>query len=132
MSNKTTSIERKSQSINATLAGLAAAGAFTKTELIEESIKFKSGGETHEFTVFIRPLSYRSAVSEISAARLNKDALAARIAASVCDEKGNAIFTIEDVNGEADPDRGPLSNDMTIALLDAISRANGMGKPQSR
>ncbi len=115
-----------------TLESLMAAGAFSKAGLIEETVKLANDDGEVEFTVFVRPLSYRSALSEIAASQQNKDALAARIASSICDEDGRPIFTIEDITGEADPERGPLSNDMTIALLDAISRANGLGKRKNR
>lgn len=114
------------------IESLMKAGAFTKAGMIEETVKLATDDGEVEFTVFVRPLSYRSALSEISASQQNKDALAARIASSICNEDGEPIFSIEDVTGEADPERGPLSNDMTIALLDAISRANGLGKRKDR
>ena len=47
--------------------------------------------------------------------------VAGRIAACICDAEGQAIFTPADVTGDADPDRGPLDGNLTVALLSAIA-----------
>ena len=59
------------------------------------------------------------------------DGVAGRIAASICDEHGHQVFTVADVTGEADPDRGALDGGLTVALLVAIQEVNDLGKTDS-
>lgn len=107
-------------------------GAFAAADLVEKSITFHNGTEDVTLTAFIRPLSYKTAVAELAAARVSQDALAARIAASICDKGGSPVFTVGDVTGEADPERGPLSGELTMALLSAIGEVSGLGKAKGR
>jgi len=114
------------------LDSLQEMGAFAPVDLTEETVTWRQDGEDVSATVFIKPLSYITAVSEMVASRENTDALAARIAASICDESGDPVFSVGDITGEADPERGPLNHSLTMALLEAIGRANGLGKSKSR
>lgn len=86
----------------------------------------------YEADVYIRPLSFLTATAELDARQSSNNAVAIRIASSVCDEKGNPIFTVGDVTGEADPERGPLSQNLTMALLAAIAKANDLTKKPKR
>lgn len=117
--------------MNLTMDSLVAAGAFAPTQLVEKQVSFESESGLVEFTVYIKPLSYRSAVSEIMASHEASDPLAVRIANSICDEKGNPVFTVGDITGESDPERGELSGPLTIALLGAITEVSGLGKRKS-
>ncbi|GHC19488.1 phage tail assembly chaperone family protein, TAC [Aidingimonas halophila] len=107
-------------------------GAFAPVGLVKETVEWKQDGETLSATVYVRPMSYKTAVSEVVASRENTDPLAARIAASICNEAGEPVFAAGDITGESDPDRGPLNHALTIALLEVIGRASGQGKSQSR
>ncbi len=98
---------------------------------VKKEISWKHGVESYEATIYVRPLSYQAAVSDIRAINDGSDQIAARIAASICDEDGKAIFTPGDITGEADHDRGPMAGNLTIALLNAIGEVNGMGKAKS-
>jgi len=82
-------------------------------------------------TTYIRPLSYSSAVSDIRAMAGDGDAVAGRIANSVCDEHGKAVFTAADITGESDEERGSLDGALTMALLKAIGEVNNLGKTKS-
>lgn len=106
---------------------LKTAGAFTGRP-VEKEIEWQSNGETHKATVFVRQLSYATAVADIVAGVEKTDAIAARIAASICDAEGKAVFTAADITGDADPERGPLCSSLTIALLSAIGEVNGKKK----
>ncbi|HDZ55372.1 MAG TPA: phage tail protein [Pseudomonas xinjiangensis] len=106
---------------------LKQAGAFTGAP-VEREITWKQGDKENTATVYVRPLSYRSAVSDLFAAGSKGDPIAGRIAACICDEKGEAVFTAADITGEADPERGPLDGGLTMALLAVIGEVNGMGK----
>jgi len=109
---------------------LAKLGAFTGAP-VEREITWKHGDEDVTATVYVRPLSYNSAVGDIFAAKNKTDPVAARIAHSICDAAGKPVFTPADITGEADPDRGPLDGALTMALLTVIGEVNGMGKTQA-
>lgn len=126
-----------------TLDSLSSQGAFTGAPVAKE-IEWEGNGETHTATVYVRPLSYRAAVYDAQAAGGKLDGLAGRIAASVCDENGKAVFKPEDITGEyedgtpvmcideetgEETPRGPMSRNLTLALLNAIGEVNSLGKP---
>lgn len=113
-----------------TIDSLKTMGAFTGAP-VEREIKWTKGGKEFTATVFVRPLSYSSAVSDLRALAGKGDGLAGRIAASICDAEGNLVFTPEDITGEADPERGPLDGDLTIALLGLIAEVNSGGKTET-
>jgi hypothetical protein len=113
-----------------TLESLKTVGAFTGRP-VEKEITWKQGAEEVTATVFIRPLGYQAAVSEVIAYDGQHDGIAGRIAASVCDEQGKAVFTAADITGEADPERGALDGNLTVALLIAINQVNNLGKTTS-
>ena len=116
--------------MNLSIDSLNKMGAFTGAP-VEKEITWKHGDSEHTATVFVRPLSYLSAKSDLLAMGGKGDAVAGRIAASICDPDGKPVFTPEDITGEADPDRGPLDGNLTMALLQVIGEVNGMGKPTS-
>ena len=113
-----------------TLENLKAAGAFTGAP-VERQISWKQGDQELSATVYVRPLSYRSAVNDIKAVSAKTEAIAGRIAACICDSEGKPIFTPEDITGEADAERGPLDGNLTMALLVVIAEVNGLGKLKS-
>lgn len=116
--------------MNLTLESLKEMGAFTGAP-VEKEITWKQGDNELTATVYVRRLSYKSAVSDLQAMKNNSDAVAGRIAASICDEKGKPVFSPEDITGEADPDRGPLDGNLTMALLAVIGEVNELGKTKS-
>jgi len=106
---------------------LKQAGSFTGAP-VEREIKWKQGDKELAATVYVRPLSYLAAVSDLRAVNGKVDGVAGRIAASICDKQGKPVFTPEDITGEADPDRGALDGNLTMALLVVIGEVNGLGK----
>jgi len=113
-----------------TLDSLKETGAFTGRP-VEKEITWKQGENDIVATVYIRPLGYHSAKSDILSSNGKIDNVAGRIAASICDEKGHPVFTAEDITGEADPERGALDGNLTVALLIAIGEVNELGKTKS-
>jgi len=113
-----------------TLEALKTSGAFTGRP-VEKEITWYQGEEEFSATVYIRPLGYHSAMTDVMAANGRVDGVAGRIAASVCDENGKPVFTPADITGEADPERGALDGALTIALLVAIQEVNDLGKMNS-
>lgn len=113
-----------------TLDNLKQAGAFTGAP-VEREITWKQGDKELTATVYVRPLSYRSAVSDLMAGKGDRDPVAGRIAACICDEAGKPVFLPEDITGDADPERGPLDGNLTVALLAVIGEVTGLGKAKS-
>lgn len=113
-----------------TLENLKSMGAFTGRP-VEREIEWQQGEDSFKATVFIRPMGYQTATSDIMAIGGKIDGIAGRIAASICDEEGKPVFTVPDITGDADPDRGPLDGQLTIALLLAIQEVNDLGKATS-
>lgn len=105
-------------------------GAFTGAP-IEKEIKWMQGGKEFCATVYVRRLSYHSAVGDLRSAGDKTDPVAARIANSIVDENGQPVFTVADILGEANPERGPLSGPLSVALLSVITEVNNLGKPNS-
>lgn len=113
-----------------TLDTLKQAGAFTGRP-VEKDITWMQGETELTATVFIRPMGYHNAVSNVLSAVGKIDGVAGRIASSICDENGDPVFTVADITGEADPERGALDGALTVALLVAIQQVNDMGKESS-
>ena len=113
-----------------TLDELKSAGAFTGRP-VEKEITWKQGDRELTATVYIRPMGYHTATSDVLAYGGKVDGVAGRIAASICDENGKPVFTAADITGEADPARGSLDGALTIALLVAIQEVNDLGKNTS-
>ena len=112
------------------LDSLKQVGAFTGRP-VEKEITWKQGDKEITATVYIRPMGYHDAVSNVLSAVGKIDGIAGRIAASICDENGAPVFTVADITGEADPERGALDGNLTVALLIAIQQVNDLGKANS-
>ncbi len=110
-----------------TLQTLKESGAFTGRP-VEKVVEWRQGDKKFKATVYIRPMGYYTAMTDVMAAGGRVDGVAGRIAASVCDEEGKPVFTAADITGEADPERGALDGALTIALLVAIQEVNDLGK----
>lgn len=107
-------------------------GAFTGAPVPKE-ITWKIGDQEHTATVYVRRLSYLAAVNDVRASQGKVDGIAGRIAATICDEQGKPVFRPEDITGEANPERGALHRNLTLALLAAIGEVNAPpGKTPSR
>lgn len=113
-----------------TLEALKESGAFTGRP-VEKEISWKQGYKRITATVYVRPMGYHTATSDVLAFGGKVDGVAGRIAASICDEQGKPVFTPADITGEADPERGALDGALTVALLLAIQEVNDLGKTSS-
>lgn len=111
------------------IKSLQDAGAFTGAP-VEKEIRWDQDGQECVATAYIRKLSYKSAVSD--AKNYKGDLVAGRIAACICDKEGKPVFTIDDITGDADAERGPLNHNLTVELLHAIAEVNNLvGKPKA-
>jgi hypothetical protein len=112
------------------LQTLREVGAFTGAP-VERTVTWKQGDQEFTATVYVKPLSYSSAVSDLQALSGKVDGVAGRIASSICDAQGRPVFTPGDITGEADPERGALNGNLTVALLTVIAEVNNLGKTSS-
>lgn len=116
--------------MNLSIDSLKELGAFTGAP-VEREIRWKQGEQELTFTVYVRPLSYKSAISDLASMNGKVEFAAGRIAASICDAEGNPVFTPGDITGDSDPERGPLDGNLTMALLSVIAEVNQLGKTTS-
>ncbi len=98
-------------------------GGFVSAVPVKKEIQWFTPAGQQTATVYVRLKSYQSVMAEIQNGSTG-NAAAARIASSIVDDKGQPIFTVEDIAGN--DQHGPMSESLTIALLTAISEANGV------
>ncbi|HHT0069957.1 phage tail assembly chaperone family protein, TAC [Raoultella ornithinolytica] len=111
-----------------TLDTLKEAGAFTGRP-VEKEINWKGrDGKEHKATVYVRPMGYHTTKASLLAYKGKSDPVAGRIAAHICNENGEPIFTEEDILGTASEERGALDGPIVIALLAVIQEVNELGK----
>ncbi len=99
-----------------------------------KTVEYLLDGELCEFNVYIRKLSYQSAVNDGQSFGANRDKfVAGRIAACVLDEDGHPVFeSIDQIMGlGAFEDAGPISDDLTCALFAKIEEVNPSKKSSS-
>lgn len=125
-----------------TIDSLKQIGSFTGRP-VEKEISWRQGEDKLTATVFVRPLGYQSAVSDVLAAAGHQDSIAGRIAAAICNEEGQPVFTAMDItHGPLDKEElakdpnstrrlGALDGNLTVALLTAIHEVNNLGKTTS-
>ena len=109
------------------------ANAFLPISTVKKEISFidLKTGETHTADVYVKPLSYASAVQDILSAGANADqAIARRIAYSIRNDKGEPIFTEGQITG-ADNPAGALSPTLTVELLRVIGEVSSLGKTKT-
>lgn len=92
-------------------------------------VEFEWKGE--KVTTYVRPLSYHTAIGDIRTSNGKGDIYANRIAASICNEEGTPVFTVADITGEADEERGGLDPELTSLLLIEIGKVQNLGKKPS-
>ncbi|MBI6780511.1 phage tail assembly chaperone family protein, TAC [Pseudomonas syringae] len=109
------------------LESLRGVGAFTGRP-VEKEIRWQQGKEEIVATVYVRPLGFQTAVNDVLSAAGRLEIHAGRIAASICNEEGKPVFTVDDITGDADPERGALDGNLTMALMKAIAEVNNLGK----
>jgi hypothetical protein len=115
-------------------------GGFTG-QPVKREISWK--GDTYD--VYVRRLSYRSAVDDARAYGQGASAIAAhRIANCIVDENGQPIFSVEHITGvkeDGSPvmiekdgeqiERGAMDDDLATALMLVISEVNNLGKKRA-
>jgi len=123
--------------VKLTIDGLQSSGGFTGAP-VKREIEWARGDETLTFDVYVRRLSFQTAVSDVHALAGHGDLAANRIAHSICDEHGARVFKVSDITGinedgtpvlnDDGTERGGIDNNLTLSLLSVIGEVNGLGK----
>lgn len=108
---------------------------------VKKEITFTAGGQEHTGTVWVRRLSYQSAVGDIEAMETDGEIAAARISNCIVDENGNRMYAEHDITGyykDGNPvlddkgnPRGGFIESLLHALWAAIAEVNDLGKSNS-
>ena len=93
---------------------------FSVGEPVKKEIRWKADGEEYTADVYVRRNSCASLEKDIESRALGRNAVATKIATSICDEKGEAIFDYETADS--------LIESLTVALLGAIAEVNSAKK----
>jgi len=122
------------------LTSLYQSGGFSGPP-VKKEISFMAGGQEVTGTVWVRKLSYQSAVGDIKAIETDGEIAATRIATCIVDENGEPLYQKHDiigfyddgtpVMGEDGNPRGGFVASLLNALWAAIAEVNDLGKHQS-
>lgn len=110
------------------ISSLKAAGAFVAAPVKKDIAWHDADGKLQKASIYVRIDSFHTLTKRWEEQREGSDATAHRIAASVFNEAGEPVFTVEDILGSEESGHGPLTAELTIALLAAIQAANGVSK----
>lgn len=126
-----------------TLESLREVGAFTGGP-VRRDVEWIQNGEKVSAEVYIRPMSYQTAVRDIATVNGGGDVIAQRIAGCVCHEDGSPVFLVSDITGigaDGNPimtkvdgvlvERGPINKSLAEALIMLVGEVSGMGKTKS-
>lgn len=126
--------------MNLDLDSLYKSGGFAGAP-VKREISFTVGDNEITGTVWVRRMSYQSAVGDIRAMSNENEIAAARIANCIVDENGQQMYQISDITGyypdgspvlDADGNpRGGFVESLLLALWQVIAEVNGLGKRQS-
>jgi hypothetical protein len=108
-------------SIESLQAGGGFVGAPVKKEII-----WHSDGKAHKAYVHVRKDSFTAITSRWEQQAQGADWTANRIASCICKEDGSPVFTVDHVRGSPALGHDGITAELTIALLSAISEANGL------
>lgn len=89
----------------------------------EITVQILVSGEQCEFTTFITPFSYATAVAQLKAFGESREALAGILASVICDKNGELEFTEEDI-------RTKFNQALVDAIWLKIVDVNKLGKTQ--
>jgi hypothetical protein len=111
-------------------------------EPVQRTITYKVNGVEVSGDVWVRKLSYQSAIGDLKALSGDEQAIAAaRIANCIVDDEGHQMYQVADITGfyedgtpvlnaQGKP-RGGFVESLLHALWSAIAEVNNMGKTQT-
>lgn len=115
---------------------------------VKRTVKWKHNGEDFEAEVWVRAMSYHTAVNDLAGLGESRGLVVARrLSACLCDEEGTPLFQVSDITGVKDDgtpvmakdpesgemvERGPICTGLTNALLEVIGEVSGLGKKKPK
>lgn len=115
---------------------------------VKRLVTWKDKGEEHSAEIWVRAMSYHTAVTDLSTLGESRQMVVARrLSACLCDEEGVPLFTVTDITGidqEGKPimvkdpkngemvERGAFCTGLTNALLEIIGEVSGLGKKKPK
>jgi hypothetical protein len=99
-----------------------------------KTVKYTHDDEELEFDVYIRKLSYQSAMNDSDSFKDKPNSfVAGRIASCVLDEQAKPLFeSVDQILGIGDyAESGALNDRLTFALFSAVTEVNSTGKSKS-
>lgn len=109
------------------IASLKAAGGFVGAP-VKQEITWHAEGKSHKADVYVRKDSFLAITERWERGEKGADWTANRIASCICTADGQPVFTVDDVRGSEAVGHGGITAELTIALLSAISGANGLNE----
>lgn len=115
------------------LSAVTQHGGFVGGLVKKELTWTNPAGVEVSFDVYIKPYTFADVIESFDPDSDRVENAAKNIASSVCNERGEPIFSISDITGE-DPEtgekseKGALSSSMALLLLAAIGEANAEKK----
>lgn len=125
-----------------TVESLRQIGAFTGGA-VQRQVEWLQNGELVSAEVWVRPLSYQTATTDVLALRAGESAWPRRIAMCICQEDGSPVFPqLSDITGIGDDgkpiltedengqmvERGGINHSLFDALVMSIVEVSGLGK----
>jgi len=121
---------------------LRATGGFSGAPVKRSVSWTDADGNKVEADVYVRRMSYHTAIGDARELSQGGDVIAARISTSIVNDSGESIFTPSDITGLDDSgmpisvddgsgnmvERGALSRELTNNLLTLIGEVNELGK----
>jgi len=93
---------------------------------IPKVIEWENAGESHKATVYFKPLSWYALFGRNEEGQPTADLVAQRLSESLCNEKGEPLYSKADIKGETGK---PLCMELSVALVNAFNEAVMAGKP---
>lgn len=105
---------------------------------VKQQVTWRVGENEYTADVWVRRLSYYSAMNDIKVIGRELDIAASRIASCIVDEAGKPVFKISDITGvyedgapvldEKGKERGAMCADLVNELIVLISEVNDLKK----
>jgi len=92
---------------------------------VKKQVEWQVKGKTLKADIYVKLSSYETTMEEFKFNAEGQNVLVARILASVCNEKGEPIFTLKDIEGDPETGEGKLCSSLFMALVSAMNQANG-------
>lgn len=113
---------------------------------VRKKITWQQGNDNLEADIFVRPMSYHTAITDLLPGQTKEMIVANRLCSCICDEGGAPVFRLQDITGideDGQPvkikndkgemvERGALCTALSNALMGAVGEVSGLGKKKPK